>query len=616
VTVLPARFRTGREDDGVTLVLAALVLTGLLTITALVVDLGYVRASARADQSIADLAALAGAEKLEEERYVEACEDMIDYLNRNANGMPAIEASGFCGPMGSTTCTDGALAQAAPTTTSGKYTVTIEFPVPDEAGDYPAIGAGLEDGVPCDRMRVTVSSVEPTFFGGVVGASEYEVTRSATLRAGPGESAKAPALWLLEPYGCNALETGGANTSIIVGDMAPTPTLEDPFPEPIEGLITVDSDGTRSGGSNGCSGNSVTINVSQGRVHALPITQPANPDHDIGEIRAFAVSRWATECVVPACTAADVSAGRLAPQPTHVPRRATRAPVDHRWNCRTGYDPYDVGAGAGFPGLEIPDCPYVEEPAKGETQPRAPYIDKLRTLVGTSGAPTGAGFSTYPRPLTTDSCNVSGDVVLPAGNWFVDCPTLTVSGGNSITFTGGNVITRGGISSTGTGAVTFNANNPVENLAPGCTPLPAASLCSSSSAKASWVYMRAGDLDIKGPFSAFKTMVYFHNGAIKLTGGGSFTWTAPTEGPFAGLAAWAEKPDAYQITGGGTVTMAGAFFTPFANSMNISGGGIWNVKEAQYISRRLSASGGAILTMAPNPVTALTLPPKEGFLIR
>ena len=40
-------------------------------------------------------------------------------------------------------------------------------------------------------------------------------------------------------------------------------------------------------------------------------------------------------------------------------------------------------------------------------------------------------------------------------------------------------------------------------------------------------------------------MVYFDDGVIKLTGGGSFTWTAPTEGPFAGLAAWAEKPGAY-----------------------------------------------------------------------
>ena len=62
--------------------------------------------------------------------------------------------------------------------------------------------------------------------------------------------------------------------------------------------------------------------------------------------------------------------------------------------------------------------------------------------------------------------------------------------------------------------------------------------------------------------------------------------------------------------------MAGAFFTPYANAMTISGGGVWDVRGAQFISRRLTASGGANLTMAPNPIVALTLPPREGFLIR
>ena len=141
-------------------------------------------------------------------------------------------------------------------------------------------------------------------------------------------------------------------------------------------------------------------------------------------------------------------------------------------------------------------------------------------------------------------------------------------------------------------------------------------MCTDSSANAAWLYMRSGDLDIKGPFSSLHTLVYLDDGVIKLTGGGSFTWTAPTEGPFSGLGAWAEKGGSYDVAGGGTVTMSGAFFTPFADAMSISGGGTWDVKGAQFISRRLTASGGANLTMAPNPVVALTLPPREGFLIR
>jgi hypothetical protein len=593
------RFRAD-DDRGVVIILMALAMSSLLIVAAIVIDLGFLRGSARIDQSIADLAALAGGEDLENERYVDACEAMIDYLNRNAKDMPAIDAEDFCVDMANTECTDGLLAQAAPTIASGKYTVTIEFPVPDEPGAYPAMGAGIEDGPPCDRMRLTVDSTEPAFFGGVVGTNDFEVTRSATLRAGPGEHSKAPALWLLEPYGCGALSTGGAGTSIVVGDMSAVP--------PIEGLVTVDSNGKQTNGTGGCSGGATTVDVSQGRVHALPITQPADPDQDIGEIRLFAKSRWATACVIPACDPDDVVGGRLAPTPIHIPRRATRGPVDHRWNCKTGYPAYDVGT-TGYPGLEIADCPTAAEVP--------PYIDMLSTLVGTSGAP--AGFNTYPRAgVPSDSCNVptGPTVVLPAGNWFVNCANLTVGGGSSITFSGGNVVTRGGVTSTGTGTIRINNANPSSLLPANCLPPVGGTMCTSSSSNAAWFYMRSGDLDVKGPFFATNTLVHFGDGVIKLTGGGSFTWTAPTEGPFAGLAAWAEKPGAYQVTGGGNVTMAGAFFTPYANAMNISGGGNWDVRGAQFISRRLTASGGANLTMAPNPISALTLPPKEGFLIR
>ena len=244
-------------------------------------------------------------------------------------------------------------------------------------------------------------------------------------------------------------------------------------------------------------------------------------------------------------------------------------------------------------------------------------MDMLTTLVGTTGAP--AGFTTYPRAgVPSDSCNVptGPPVVLPAGNWYVNCNTLSVGGGSSITFSGGNVVTKGGITSTGTGTIRLNNNNPSSLLPATCLPPVGGTMCTNSSSNAAWLYIRSGDLDVKDKFFANHTMVYFGDGIIKVTGGGSFTWTAPTEGPFAGLAAWAEKPGAYQVTGGGSVMMAGAFFTPYANAMNISGGGVWDVKGAQFISRRLTASGGANLTMAPNPVVALTLPPREGFLIR
>jgi hypothetical protein len=625
VTQLPTGARRSDEDQdraegdlGLTLVLMALLLTSMLTVVALVIDLGYVRGSARLDQSIADLAALAGGEKLEQERYVEACEDMIEYLNLNAGGMPAIDATPFCAPMGTTVCTDGSLAQAMPSTTSGKYTVTIEFPVEDEAGEFPAMGAGMQDGPPCDRMRVTVRSVDQPFFGGIAGAEEYEAVRSATLRAGPGEVSKAPALWLLEPYGCSTLRSTGSAT-IVVGDMTATVVDENGVPQvrPIEGLITADSDGTQTNGSDNCGGQSVVITAGQGNIHAVPHElTPGGPYEEYGEIRTPAMSRWATSCTgTKACDESEITAGKLLPRPTHVPRRATRAPVDWRWNCKTGYPDYTVPSG---PGLEIPDCAWATTPAPNETNPRAPYIDLLRQSVGATSATISdppTGWNVYPG--SGQSCNVSGHVQLAAGNWFVNCNTLSVSGGNSITFLGGNVVTRGGISTTGDGTVRFNHANPTTALPSLCIPLIGQSLCHDSSTNAAWVYMRSGNLDFSGSLFAKGTMIYQHNGYIKLSGQADLDWTAPTEGPFAGLAAWSELASSqYAVGGGGNVRMAGAFFTPYANAMDVGGSGTWDVQNAQYISRRINFVGGATLRMAPDPVTALTLPPREGFLIR
>ena len=82
---------------------------------------------------------------------------MIDYLNRNAHDMPTIDADDFCADMGGTVCTDGLLAQAAPSTTVGKYpSGSSSRCTHDEPGAYPAIRRGASrTAPPCDRMRLT-----------------------------------------------------------------------------------------------------------------------------------------------------------------------------------------------------------------------------------------------------------------------------------------------------------------------------------------------------------------------------------------------------------------------------------------------------------------------------
>ena len=88
-----------------------------------------------------------------------------------------------------------------------------------------------------------MNSIEPAFFGGVVGEGEYTSPRSATLRRPRREHSKAPAPLLLEPYGCNALATSGAGHVHRGGRRGRRPA--------IEGLITVDSNATQMNGPGG-----------------------------------------------------------------------------------------------------------------------------------------------------------------------------------------------------------------------------------------------------------------------------------------------------------------------------------------------------------------------------
>ena len=164
------------DDSGVTVALVALTMTALLLVVALVVDLGFVRGTARAEQSVADMAALAAGRGLASNDPLKACQDAIGYVNSNAKGMPAISASTFCTMGGndvtSTVCSGGSLSEATPSIVSGRYTVSVHYPVPDtEIADPRFTGPGLHDQQPCNRFRVIISATDASFFGGIAGTS-------------------------------------------------------------------------------------------------------------------------------------------------------------------------------------------------------------------------------------------------------------------------------------------------------------------------------------------------------------------------------------------------------------------------------------------------------------
>ena len=578
-----ARRHTNDGERGAVIIITALAMVAVVIITAIVIDLGYTRGGAGFDQSSVDLAALAGGDALVHRRYGEACQDTVKYININARPSPGFDPTTFCAAFSGTTCSGGSSPQTVSSATGGSYDLTIKFPVSDSEIADASFGAGKADGLPCERMRVILTSRQPSFFGGIVGRSGYEVTRSATVRGGASQTRLVPALWLLDPVGCVVLSVQGGS-KVVAGDVS------DPA-NPIPGVITLDSDGTQ-----GCSTTKTTMQVggTGTEVRAVPLT---GGPRERGEISLHALPFDATTCVGSvACKQSEVGS-QILPQPIPAPDRATRAPVDWLWNCKATYPDYL--------GVAIEGCPAAAE--------RGPYMDRLTSAIGASGQPAG-----FQRWSSFHSCKPTGTITV-TGNWWVDCGTFALNNGTTVTFSGGNVVFDRGIKLNGGSALNINTNNATPSLPYSCIPPSSAAPCTaSSSSQAGFIYVRAGDWDLGGGvFTGNHTLVYLSpTSVVKGTGGAPPKWTAPTEGPFAGLALWAEAKDSFNISGGAGVTLQGTFFTPYANELSLTGGGNWGQQNAQFISYRLTVSGGSNLTMAPDPTNSASLPPPKATLIR
>jgi hypothetical protein len=508
---------------------------------------------------------------------------LITNLNVNASGMPPIDATQFCAQPGNdvakTVCSLPAtgVPQARPKVTAGGYTVELHFPVPDSEIWNANYGDGLNDGLICQRMRLLVTTREPVFFGGVVGSKGHSVTRTATLRSKTDPRERIPALWLLDPYGCTALSASGGS-QVIVGQMSSSPV--------VPGVIKLDSD------SSACSSNQQTISSTGASTLIKAVPTSVTPGEPKGVISLYALPPGATSCAAQACDPADVSGGRIVPQPQGSTERATRALVDARYNCKSSYPNYH--------GLAIAGC----------TETTPPYLDNLRGFVLPTGNPLG-----YQRWTTAHSCNPSG-LVEVTGNWWIDCNGgLSIGNGTTLTFKGGNLIFDKGLTMTG-GQLNVNTDNPNPTIDSACLAIVTAACLSSSSETSAFIYVRDGNWDITGgAINLHHTMLYQNNGYLKVASA-TPNWSAPTEGPFKQLALWSEKAsNKFQINGGAGISISGIFFTPEADPLSLSGGGDWGQQNAQFISYRVAVSGGGILKLAPN-AEMIPLPDTNNVLIR
>ena len=402
--------RTGDRagQEGAVLLIVSIAMVTLLAIAALVLDLGAVRSNRAASRVAADAASTAGALDAAEGDGRAGCETALDYLELNLAGVTTISGASCLGFP--TTC-DPTTPSVSTTGSSGNWTVTLTYPVPDAEAvlDPSAIGAGsqaisADDGNQCERFGVSITSNHQHLFASVIGASSQDTTVSSVARTYiPPAEDFALNLLILERYDCDAISaagSGGGSGGIVVDAVLNTDTGElDP------GFIAIDSDG-----SGVCGGDGV-LDVDGGNAYIRadgPTGCPTETGTHVGAggltvgegcgaLRLLAPG--VPGCNYPACT----SSGTVVPDPTRGRERVTRAPVDHRFNCKPTY-PFPVG-------WEIEPC--ADAPA--------PYIDNLVAAYGGAGTPvgfsswTGAGY-----PCTIDG-SPGTEIIAPAGNWHVDC---------------------------------------------------------------------------------------------------------------------------------------------------------------------------------------------------
>jgi hypothetical protein len=582
------------SERGAAAIFLTLTLVVMIGMAALLVDLGQARATSRIGQRAADLAALAAAKNLGTGDAVGGCQDAIAYVNANVSRISSpINATNFCSTL-SNTCSN-ASTMVSPTQTSGDVQVSIHYPVPSSDITEPNwTGAGKNDGpTQCQRMKVILSVRDRSMFGRIFGASETWSRRSATVRPST-LAASPPALWVLDPTGCPALKVDGGSQVTVGTNSA-------------QGVITVDSKATS------CSGSTSTISATGSGT----LLQATGPSSTPGVINLAALPTDATTCSIPACDPADVSGGRLTPQPQHSDP-ASRAYVDWRWNCKAGYPT--------FHGDTIFDCPNTS--AKGGTS--YPYIDNLKTAIGTSGTP-GTGSWTTIGPGNSQ-CAPNASITYPVGNYYVKCTKgnngFVINSGVAVTFSGGNIVFEDNVTVSNGGTLNVNTANTTANLPSDCTPPTVQTPCiANSSAGAAFMFFR-GDSATQfqtsgtGTVNLNHTFVYGGVGSVAFSGNPPL-WTAPIEGPFDALTYWSDMPStatnaqrsSFVITGGSGANLTGVFFTPEATPFKLAGGGNWGQLQAQFISYQLTVTGGGILSMNPRPGSVYP-PNVMGMLIR
>jgi Tfp pilus assembly protein PilX len=633
----PARsvVRAGGRDRGAVLILFALLLAALITMVAIVVDLGQQRVTKNKAQETADLAALAAGADL---AYADlagspeaACESAWQSILQNIT-LPA-GATMPCSQMPARCTAEDVPEPVTVTATgTGSYLITFTYPVTDaEIRDERfATGVGLNDGSTCERMRVEIRRTIDTAFGGIVGIDELTAGGSAVVRGTVEEGEEqSAALLMLERRGCGVLYVKGQGRIVVKA-----------FDETTPGMIQTDSAGVTTG--PGACKKSTTVDGYV--VYGTELPQPV--DGSSIAIWAQAYGEQSGRIFMYSMAVGSDRNAYLVPLGVYPAPRpggvASRAPVDDK------YDNPENPSGQAVTAL------HAEATALASSD-----VDGLRA----------AGYAVFPDDYEGASCTMTDPLTVTDPKVAVACDPLNA---RSLVFTGTDVVVLGRVSVGSNNQLRFpNARQVVIAgstkfsglevqgtlvVNDGVTdPAVPPATCDSRTGTAvapAQVVVVNGPLDssTQAKFSMCQTFLYLADGGPPrassdvtsagctpelpcpgtntfrghLSMFGTVDWSAPNQGleqptvanQFEDLALWTETSTTSEIKGQGATRTSGVFFFPNA-TFDFSGQASKDVDlDAQFIARRLWMTGQGTLSMMPNPANVVPIYGPAWMLIR
>jgi hypothetical protein len=677
---LIARRNGGHAPDaGAYAILYAVLVVVLFGMAAIVVDFAHVRSDRRLGRSATDAAAIGGAAFLNPQvsssSPYAACKRAWGYISATVTNTPT--PANACGKFDPNYKTAASLSTCRNATTQpveidddrvvGNRTYRVAWPIPTSGGTgflNPELAPGSVtqsyapglDGPTtghdwgCDRLGVAMFETASLPLGSAIGVSgtSTQVHSVARFDAMGGADQQVAALNVLNQTDCNTLVKGGTG-AVIVGPTLLKGSIVGP------GIIAVESDASRSSGSDNCNGASdaaININGTGADICANGTGLTSCDGNGIIESHALDGNN--------SSHAYNAGSGIISPTPIAEGGTHGYAPVTSHYGCNITRLPctppatnYIANLESAYGGSGTPTL-YVSS--------QNPYIEPFGSLFTNPVA--GATPGTFTA--RTDLCTVTGVLIVPAGNWYADCGTGGITVRGTLIIQGGNLVSTGGINVTGTGPSPgcFVMNTAVTSC-PTTTDGAGNTVWATSGSGASittatppthdaTIFLRSGSITYDGNLAIPQTFVYAMGaGGGSLGGSASLSplWTAPGAGAsdgdgntelekacgatattmadqdcmdsrFSRTAYWSDyaapqTPTSSSNTfqGQGNLGWVGVFFTPLAYD-RLTGGATGASAAAQFWADKLIISGGGTMTLSPDARFSFLSPTSRIRLIR